>query len=160
VEPPERSLTLLSGFELAAEQSKPILQVMVFLDCSKYPPSLLFVLMTLGPAITALALFDRPIGRLGRPFLVFGRVPLFFYLLHLPLIHGAAVALDYWRFGWSPLRDKAFFQVRPESLPSDYGIDLQLVYLVWVAVLLCLYPVCYWFMLLKRRYPGGILSYL
>jgi uncharacterized membrane protein len=163
VQPPERALTVFSEMVLTFEQSKPALQLMAFLNCTKYPPSLLFLLMTLGPAIMALALFDRPIGWLGRPFVVFGRVPLFFYLLHVPLIHGLAVALDYYRFGWSPLKARAFFQMYelpPDQWPLNYGVDLLSVYLIWASVIVFLFPFCYGFMRLKRRYPGGVLSYL
>jgi uncharacterized membrane protein len=69
-----------------------------FLNCQKYPMSLLFTLMTLGPSITLLGLFEWARGPVARFFIVFGRVPLFFYLLHVPLIHGLAVGLDYLRF--------------------------------------------------------------
>jgi uncharacterized membrane protein len=134
--------------------------VFSFLNCTKYPPSLLFVLMTLGPSITALAVFDRPIGLLGKPFIVFGRVPLFYYLLHLPLIHGIAVAIDYYRFGWSPIASSSIWTLPPDQLPPDYGVSLPKVYAVWAGVIVILFLPCYGFMLLKRRYPGGILSYL
>src|SRR5262249_26057891 len=70
-----------------------------FINCSKYPPSLLFLLMTLGPALLALALFDRLAGPLSRVFVTFGRAPLFFYLLHLPVIHLVALGLAYARYG-------------------------------------------------------------
>jgi uncharacterized membrane protein len=142
------------------EQGDSLDAAFSFLNCTKYPPSLLFLLMTLGPAIAALGLFDCNLPRFARPLIVFGRVPLFFYLIHIPLIHGLAVALDYCRFGWSPLESKAFFQLQPNDLPTGYGLDLPRVYAVWLGVLVVLYPLCYGFMRLKRRYPGGVLSYL
>jgi uncharacterized membrane protein len=158
-EPPVRELTMF-GREWDAEQSKPMMRLMAFLNCTKYPPSLLFLLMTLGPAITALALFDRPLGWFLRPFVIFGRVPLFFYLLHLPLIHGLAVAIDFHRFGYSPLAHQSFFVPPTVPIPEGYGLDLVKVYAVWIGVVVFLFPFCYAFSRLKRRYPGGILSYL
>ncbi len=130
-----------------------------FLKCEKYPPSLLFLLMTLGPSIAALALFDRKPGLFGRGFVTFGRVPLFYYLLHLPLIHALAVGLDYLRYGRSPLLSQPAFAVPPSQYP-DSGISLPAVYLVWLSVVVILYPVCLWFAGIKRRYRNGWLSYL
>jgi uncharacterized membrane protein len=156
----ERELAVLPGLTIGPEAGRRVLTAFSFLDCTKYPPSLLFLLMTLGPSITALALFDRPIGWLGKPFVVFGRVPLFYYLLHLPLIHGVAVAIDYYRFGWSPISGDSIWTLKPEEFPPEYGVSLPMVYAIWAAVVLFLFPLCYGFMLLKRRYPGGILSYL
>ena len=131
-----------------------------FLNCTKYPPSLLYLLMTLGPAILALAFFDRPPGPLARPVVTFGRVPLFFYLLHIPLIHGAAVLCDWLRFGWSPLAASGPWEVRREAVPETYGLSLPMVYLVWAGVVLVLYPPCRWFAGVKRRRRGAWLSYL
>jgi uncharacterized membrane protein len=142
------------------EQSSPLWTLLSFLNCTKYPPSLLYLLMTLGPAVMALALFDRPPGPLARPVVTFGRVPLFFYLLHIALIHGGAVLCDWLRFGWSPLAAAGPWEVRPDAVPESYGLSLPLVYLVWVLVLLILYPPCRWFAEVKRRHPGGWLSYL
>ncbi len=116
--------------------------------------------MTLGPAIFALGLFDRPLGALAQPIITFGRVPLFYYLLHIPLIHGAAVLCDYLRFGWSPLAFAGPWDVDPETIPESYGLSLPLVYLVWIGVVVLLYWPCRWFAGVKARHPGGWLSYL
>src|SRR5436190_14857895 len=75
------------------KQSNDLYSVMSFLNCNKYPPSLLYLLMTLGPAILLLAAFEKARGWLADLVLTYGRVPLFFYLLHIPLIHGSAVVV-------------------------------------------------------------------
>ena len=98
-------------------------------------------------------------GALSRPIVTFGRVPLFFYLLHIPLIHGGAVLCDYVRFGWSPLATAGPWEVRPEAVPGSYGLSLPLVYLVWIGVVLVLYPPCRWFAEVKRRRRDVWLSY-
>jgi uncharacterized membrane protein len=141
------------------EQSDFLWTVLSFLNCTKYPPSLLFLLMTLGPAIGALGLFDRPLGSLARPIVTFGRVPLFFYLLHILIIHGGAVLFDTVRFGWSPLAGHGPWEVQPETIPASYGLSLPMVYLVWVGVVLVLYPPCRWFAEVKRRRRDVWLSY-
>ena len=94
-----RSLHLYGDPRPWSPQPDPLRNVMAFLACSKYPPSLQFLLMTLGPALTLLALVDRPSGPPLRPLITYGRVPLFYYLLHFPLIHGAAYGLAYLHFG-------------------------------------------------------------
>jgi hypothetical protein len=115
--------------------------------------------MTLGPAIFALGCFDREVGWLGKVFVTFGRVPLFYYLLHIPLIHALMVAGDYYRFGWSPFAQKSPWGPR-DSFPPNYGYDLPVVYAVWLAVILLLYPICYWYAGVKARNRSGWLSYL
>jgi uncharacterized membrane protein len=142
-----------------AEQPSRLLTFLSFLNCTKYPPSLLYLLMTLGPAILALAFFDRPLGRLARPIITFGRVPLFFYLLHIPLIHGGAVLCDYIRFGWSPLAADGPWAVRADQAPPSYGFNLPIVYLIWISVVLILYPACRWFAGVKQRRRDVWLSY-
>jgi uncharacterized membrane protein len=133
--------------------------VILFLDTEKYPPSLQFLLMTLGPALLLLgAALDRPLPRLVRPIVVFGRVPLFFYVLHLYLIHGLAivVALALGQpHDW--LLHGAFWF---NDLPAGYGHDLPVVHAVWLAVVAALYLPCRWFADLKRRRRGGWTSYL
>jgi uncharacterized membrane protein len=136
-----------------------------FLNTQKYPPSLLFLLMTLGPSIIALALFDRAGGRepgaLMRPFVVFGRVPMFYYLLHVPLMHLVAVVFSLARYGradwlfmnWPP-------PGQPPLEPQGYGYNLWVVYAVWLGVVVALYPICRWFAEVKQRRRDAWLSYL
>lgn len=143
-----------------SRQSTILMTMMSFLNCSKYPPSLLYLLMTLGPAIIALALFDQVRGKFVQPIITFGRVPLFFYLLHIPLIHGGAVALDYYRFGWSPLATEGPWDFAIKVVPLDYGVSLPMVYIIWITLLIILYPPCYWFAGIKQRYRNPWLSYL
>ncbi len=133
-----------------------------FIHCQKYPPSLCYLLMTLGPALMLLAALDRKTPRFLEPILVFGRVPLFYYLVHLPLIHGLAVVFNLLRYG----RADWLYGVQPGPneppilVPPDRGYDLPVVYLVWISVLLVLYPACRWFSALKRRRREAWLSYL
>ncbi len=136
-----------------------VFTVLSFLNCTKYPPSLLYLLMTLGPAIVILGLFDRPLGDWAKPIITFGRVPLFFYLLHIPLIHGGAVLCDYIRFGWSPMATDGPWAVKPDQVPANYGISLPMIYLVWIGVVLILYWPCRWFAGVKRRRRDTWLSY-
>jgi uncharacterized membrane protein len=143
-------------------QSSVPMTVASFLNCSKYPPSLLYLLMTLGPGILILGLLEHITLGNQNPLLVFGRVPLFYYLLHLPLIHGLAMLLAWFRYGHA-----AFLLNAPPSLfgptqgfPADYGYDLGVVYLIWLGVVIALYPACNWFAALKRRNRAVVLSYL
>jgi uncharacterized membrane protein len=136
-------------------QSSGLFTALSFLNTTKYPPSLLFLLMTLGPAIASLAWFDRLSGAGARFLIVFGRVPLFYYILHLFLIHAAALAIGVWA-GFPPA---AFFRSIFE-MPQGWGYGLPVVYAVWAAVVLALYPVCRWFADLKARRREVWLSYL
>jgi uncharacterized membrane protein len=138
-------------------QQKTGLQTLYsFLHCHKYPPSLVYLLMTLGPALMLLSWLDRGVPRWLRPCVVFGRVPLFYYLLHLPLIHGLAVLLSFSKYG----KASWLYGSSPAPRPPGYGYDLPVVYLVWIAAVLILYPVCRWFAEVKRRRRDAWLSYL
>jgi uncharacterized membrane protein len=144
------------------EKSTSAFTLLSFLDCHKYPPSLCYLLMTLGPALTLLALLDRQtMPAWSKPLLAFGRVPLFFYLLHLPLVHGLAVLIERLRFGATPWLFGVPFGPHEKSPPPEAGLSLPVVYAVWLLALLLLYPACRWFGELKRRRPRDRwLSYL
>ena len=137
-------------------QKNAVFTIFSFIHCQKYPPSLCYLLMTLGPALMVLSLLDRGTPSFLKPVLVFGRVPLFYYLLPLPLIHGLAVLARNWN-GFTPAAGPA---AAPNSLLSNRGFDLPIVYLAWVAALLMLYPACKWFAEVKRRRRDTWLSYL
>jgi len=126
-----------------------------FLNTTKYPPSFLFLLMTLGPAIALLPLFERLRGPLARAVTVYGRVPLFFYVLHLFLIHALALLVGVLA-GFEP---RIFLRVWM-FLPESWGYGLPVVYLIWAGVVLALYPACRWFAGVKARRREAWLSYL
>ncbi|MGD0899835.1 MAG: heparan-alpha-glucosaminide N-acetyltransferase domain-containing protein [Thermoguttaceae bacterium] len=127
--------------------------VLSFVHCTKYPPSLAFLLMTLGPCLLLLAWLDRPSGMVSGKLSIFGRAPLFFYLLHLFVIHALAVVFSLARYGrasWLfeyPSWNKDYADVYPEG----YGYSLLVVYLVWVLVLAILYPCCRWYCAKRKR---------
>jgi uncharacterized membrane protein len=141
-----------------ATQENFLFTVFSFIDVHKYPPSLLYLLMTLGPAFIVLGLLNRGTPRVLQPILVFGRVPLFYYLLHLPLIHGLAVLVAYARFGHADWLIGSVFNWR--DAPTGSTFSLPMVYLIWIGVVLLLYPVCRWFAEVKRRRRDAWLSYL
>jgi uncharacterized membrane protein len=128
-----------------------------FLNCEKYPPSLLFLLMTLGPMLAVYPLLNYIRGTAAEILLTFGRVSLFFYLLTIPFIHALAVLQAVvngqsltWLFGGFPLLQK----------PADQGIPLPIVYVVWPLILLTLFPLCSRYgseKLLRRRWWHSLL---
>lgn len=139
-----------------ASQSSATLTPLSFLNITKYPPSLLFLLITLGPAIASLAWFERLSGPAARFLIVIGRVPLFYYILHIFVIHAAALVVGVIAgFPVSRFLHPPFF-----NLPDGWGYGLPVVYVAWVAVVVALYPVCRWFAGLKARRREAWLSYL
>jgi len=134
--------------------------VLSFLNTNKYPPSLLFLLMTLGPAMLLLWAVDDKVPRLLQPALVVGKVPLFYYVLHIPLIHLLAIAVCYTRYRhvyW--MFESPSVGQFPITPPPGWGFPLPVVYLVWSCVVLALYPFCRRFADLKQRRSNTWLSY-
>ncbi len=129
--------------------------VLSFVNVSKYPPSLAYVLMTLGPTLLVLALFERVHGRLPDALETFGRVPLFAYVVHLGLVHLLAgllaLALGY----GSGVLTNMFM-----SYPPNWGFGLLGVYGAWLVVLALLFGACRWFASVKRRRRDWWLAYL
>ena len=132
--------------------------IILFFDVEKYPPSLQFLLMTIGPSFLLLAWLDRDqVPRSLRSLWIFGRVPMFFYILHLYLIHSLAIAVAAARgqsLGW--LFHGAIFG----DTPPGYGYNLPFVYLTWITAVVLLYFPCRWFADLKKKRHDWWLSYL
>lgn len=144
-----------------SQQKNIIYTVLSFLNTSKYPPSLLFLLMTLGPAILALALFEAKQGKAGRIreiFVTFGRVPLFFYVLQWFTAHIISIILHFAfgkPVGWLFQSPMTFAPPPPEA-----GFNLAVVYVAWIIGVVLLYPLCKWFAGVKARRKDWWLSYL
>jgi uncharacterized membrane protein len=142
------------------EQKNFIFTVMSFLNTTKYPISLLFALMTLGPALVLLALFERSNSKVLEPFNVIGRVPLFYYVLHFFILHAVALWMFMNRTG------KSFSEIDLHSnagfggLTAEHGYSLGGAYLAWISVVLFLYPLCYWYNRYKSTHKNWWLSYL
>jgi hypothetical protein len=129
-----------------SKQSSAVVSFLSFIRTSKYPPSLLFLLMTLGPVLMSLAFTERPSGRVGGIVSVYGRVPLFYYLVHIGVIHLLAMLAAEFTAGhdWS---DWILTKPPWEAGFSGYGFSLAITWLIWVGLVVALYPVC-------RRYDA------
>jgi uncharacterized membrane protein len=157
---------ILRGFNLYGDpspwSSQPtvVYSILSFLNTTKYPASLHFLLMTIGPALVFLALSESVKNRVAATVLVFGRVSLFFYLVHIYLIHLLAlVSLELSGRSWTEwiITAQAFLS---GSL-ADFGFDLYVVYLVWVLVIVAMYPLCRWYGVYKKGHPEfRLLAYI
>ena len=156
---------LLRGFNLYGDPrpwttGTPMPAVLAFLNTTKYPASLSFLLMTLGPTIALMPVLERARGRVARWLTVFGRVPFFFYLLHIPLIHALALAVSAiregavnpWLFANHPMGNPA--------PPEGYTWSLGQLYLVWAISIVLLYFACRWFAEVKARRTEAWLKFL
>jgi uncharacterized membrane protein len=122
-------------------QHSSVYSLLSFVNTTKYPPSLLYILMTIGPSLIFLSLTENISNRVVRFFVTFGRVPFFFYIIHIYVIHlFALVGIIYAGRNWKDyiLTGKSFLS---ESL-SNFGFDLYVVYLIWILVVALLFPCC------------------
>jgi uncharacterized membrane protein len=129
--------------------------IMSFLGATKYPPSLLYLLMTLGPAAIACAYAERLPDAVRTVLQTFGRAPLAFYIAHLYLIHALAIPLGILQ-GFAA----AQFLTHYRFFPQGFGVGLSGVYLIWIAAVALLYPLCRWMAALKARRRDWWLSYV
>jgi uncharacterized membrane protein len=146
----------------ASQPRGPMFTFLSFLNTTKYPVSLLFLLMTLGPAMLFLAATDRSQGNgvISRIALTYGRVPLFYFILQMFYAHLAGVVLGYFA-GF----DVGFwFTNYPFSetvkAPEGFGFSLATTYAAWIVGLIVLYPICAWYGNIKRRSGHWLFSYM
>jgi uncharacterized membrane protein len=144
-----------------ARQKSAVFTLLSFLNTLKYPPSLLFLLMTLGPAMFFLWAVDARTPQWLRPAMIVGKVPMFYYLLHVPLIHIIAVIVCFARYGQAHwMFESNNLQQFPITTPPGWGYSLAAVYLIWAFVVMALYPLCKWYAALKQRSSNPWLTYL
>ena len=140
--------------------SPPMPALLAFLNTNKYPASLSFLLMTLGPTIALIPLLQRMRGAVARWITVFGRVPFFYYMLHIPLIHALALVVSKIRLGEVSPWLFANHPAGSPRPPEGYTWNLPLLYLVWAVSVVILYFACRWFADLKVRRKDWWLRYL
>ena len=143
-------------------QASPVFTVLSFLNTTKYPASFLFLLMTLGPALLILAATDRVNGEnlIARILIVYGRVPLFYFILQMFVAHAFGVVLGVlagWDVGFLFTNFPFAADVKA---PQGFGFPLWIVYVAWIAGVVLLYPVCVWYGDLKRQRKHWVFSYL
>jgi uncharacterized membrane protein len=130
-------------------QQSPLFTFLSFLNTTKYPPSLLYTLMTLGPSLLFLAFAEKPLSKLTEKLVVFGRVPMFFYILHIYLIHLLAViAAALSGYKWSDMILTGWVSMNAQL--QGYGYSLVFVFVLWIIMVLALYPLCKWYDEYKR----------
>ena len=133
--------------------ASPMFTMLSFLNTTKYPPSLHFLLMTMGPPLLFLSLIEPIQNWLPKPVIVFGQVPFFFYIVHLYLIHALAMLLLVYEGG-----NAADYIFSARNLTSgrlsDFGLNLGAVYVIWVAVIVLLYPLCRWNQRYRENNPA------
>ncbi|MBS1773202.1 MAG: DUF1624 domain-containing protein [Bacteroidetes bacterium] len=129
--------------------------ILSFIDCTKYPPSLLYLLMTLGPAILLLPMLEKWTNKISGFFLVFGRVPMFYYILHIYLIHIVAIIV-----AMTQSLPVSYFTEDMFAPKPGWGFGLTGVYLFWFLIVGILYFPCRWFMKIKLSHKKWWLSYL
>ncbi|MBC7830173.1 MAG: DUF1624 domain-containing protein [Chitinophagaceae bacterium] len=156
-----RTFNLYGDAALWSMQKNAAFSLLSFLNVTKYPPSFFYTLLTVGSSMIFLSLAEKPLNTIAEKVSIFGRVPFFYYVIHLYLIHFlamiGAIILGY---HWSDMILSGRVNRAPQL--KGYGFNLLVVYLVWVALVISLYPFCKWFDLYKRthQHTKSWLSYI
>jgi len=142
-----------------SQQKDAIYTFLSFINVTKYPPSLLFSLITLGASFLILAFTDRANNRFAKVVSVYGKVPLFYFVIHFYLIHVSMIALMFLQgFNWSDLSFASGTFGRPAGVQS--GVELWAIYLIWMGVVMILYKPCLWFGKYKAEHNSWWLKYI
>ncbi len=152
-----RSLNIYGDPYPWSKKSTVLKTLLSFMNCYKYPPSLLYLLITLAIAFGFLYLLERYPLPIFYPLGILGRVPLFFYILHLWVIHLAAILFAFPKYGYQAVTIPYF---RSDMSPENYGYDLHHVYVIWILILVILYPLCYWLNNYKSKHKFWWLKFL
>lgn len=138
-------------------QKNAVYTILSFINTVKYPPSLLYMLMTIGPSLLFLAFSEKPLSKAGKMVSVFGRVPLFYYILHIYVIHlSSNIAIVLSGYGWKDVFANPFF-----NPVKTFGYPLVVVYIIWILVVVLLYPLSKWYDSYKLKHKEKWwLSYL
>lgn len=143
-----------------SSQKNMVFNIMSFLNLTKYPVSLLFALMALGPVMIVLALLEKGNGTILKAVSVFGRVPLFYFILHFFLIHVAALILFMYMTGKSFSEIDLHFSESFGGITPEGGVTLPWVYVAWIILVIMLYPICKVYDRYKSTHKDWWLSYL
>jgi uncharacterized membrane protein len=142
-----------------SSQKTAVFTFLSFMNVTKYPPSLLFSLVTLGIMFLMLAQVERSGNKLSQIVSVYGKVPLFYFLIHFFLIHILMLGLMFLQgFSWSQMDFASGTFGRPKEVQS--GVELWVIYLIWIGVVIMLYKPCLWFGKYKSEHKQWWLRYL
>lgn len=138
-------------------QKNLLFTILSFINCNKYPPSLLYFLMTLGPSIILLGILEQYNNALIRFLVVFGKVPFFYYVIHLYIIHSLIILFAYIKYGQASwLYHTNVFSTSQQAITA-HGFGIQVTILVWISVVIILYPLCYWYGKFKAKHKDNVL---
>lgn len=143
-----------------SHQSTFLNTILSFLDVHKYPPSLLFICITIGPAILFLSFFENANNKLTKVISVYGRVPFFYYVMHFYMIHVLCMILFLVRGHSISDPVQGVYGIPFRFMIAGEGYSLKVVYLIWVLIVIALYPLCKWFSEYKIKKNSWWLSYL